>query len=366
MSRSLARVEKIIDIVPIEKYDRVEYATVLGWHVIVQKDQFKPGDLCVYVEIDSVMPASNPEFQFLSKKAYRIKTQKMCGVLSQGICFSTSILDSTNLKGKKLTEGMDVTEALGIVQYEATRDKDPETREEPKKGLAKYMMRFKWYRKLSVKKTRNSSAFPSFISKTDETRIQNAPFYLKMDNKYVVTEKVDGQSGTFYLKRHSRKLPFLKDKYEYGVCSRNMRLMYKDNTSYWQVSDRYKIENVLRNMIGDREWIAIQGECIGPSVQGNKYKVTECDLYVFNVIYPTGRLGSIVAKNMMEQHGLKFVPIISESIFLKGKSVDKVLAMAHGTSELYNTLREGLVFRTKDGKQSFKAVDPLFLLKHSE
>jgi hypothetical protein len=116
-------------------------------------------------------------------------------------------------------------------------------------------------------------------------------------------------------------------------------------------------------MIGDREWIAIQGECIAPNVQGNKYKITEPDLYVFNLVYPTGRMDSLLAKNICEQHGLKFVPIVDDDYILPD-TVNNVLSIAHGDSKLYPTLREGLVFRSRDGKQSFKAVDPLFLLKY--
>ena len=43
--------------------------------------------------------------------------------------------------------------------------------------------------------------------------------------------------------------------------------------------------------------------------------------------------------------------------------VDAVVKMADGKSELYNGMREGIVFRSMDGKQSFKAVSTEFLLK---
>ncbi len=118
-------------------------------------------------------------------------------------------------------------------------------------------------------------------------------------------------------------------------------------------------------MIGECEWVAIQGECIGPKIQGNKYKVSDFDLYVFNVIYPNGRLDSLYAKSIVGLRGLKFVPILDTSVRLP-KTVDEVLAYAHGKSQLCDTLREGIVFRSQDGKKSFKAVDPLFLLKHDE
>lgn len=118
-------------------------------------------------------------------------------------------------------------------------------------------------------------------------------------------------------------------------------------------------------MIGDRDWIAIQGECIAPNVQGNKYRVGKADLYVFNLMYPTGRLDSLTAKSICNQHGLNFVPIVATDYVLPD-TVNEVLDYAHGKSMLGSTLREGIVFRSKDGKQSFKAVDPLFLMEYDE
>ena len=258
--------------------------------------------------------------------------------------------------------GDDVTEILGIKQYEPTMDDDKEvTSSQHKKKYPKFLMRFKWFRSLVLPK-KTKGGFPSFISKTDEERIQNMPWILKGKQEWIATEKIDGQSGTFALVKHKG---WFRTTYEYIVCSRNLRLNSKDNSSYWQVSDKYQIENALHNMIGDREWIAIQGECIGPKIQKNKYGVKDCDLYVFNLIYPSGRVGSKLARSVCENKGLNFVPIVDEHVILPD-TVDEVLAYAHGKSQLADTLREGIVFRTKDGKQSFKAVDPEFLMKWSE
>ena len=160
-------------------------------------------------------------------------------------------------------------------------------------------------------------------------------------------------------------MPFIKDKFEYIVCSRNLRLWAKDNSSYWTVSDKYHIESVLRELIGNNNFVAIQGECVATNVQGNKYNVKETDVYVFNLIYPNGRVGSVEAKETVTKLGMKFVPIIEECSNIP-RTVNEVLDYAHGESKLYPTLREGLVFRSQDGRKSFKAVDPLFLLKHNE
>ena len=55
--RELAYVVLIDKIEPIPGYDRVEAAIVGGWHVIVQKGQFKVGDPAIYFEIDSKVPS---------------------------------------------------------------------------------------------------------------------------------------------------------------------------------------------------------------------------------------------------------------------------------------------------------------------
>lgn len=324
----------------------------------MQKADFEPGGLCVFCEIDSVFP-EKPEFEFLRSKNFRIKTMKMAGCISQGICFPLSILPERK-EGYRLED--DVTDILGVTQYEPTQDKEPEEKA-PKKKYPRWLMRFGLFRRLVLPK-KKKGGFPSFVSKTDEVRIQNCPAFLQDKKPWVATEKIDGQSGTFALLRHKRPWP-IKDQFEYIVCSRNLRLGKPDNSSYWRVSERYKIENVLRNMIGDRDWIAVQGECVAPNVQGNKYKVKEPDLYVFNLIYPSGRLPSPLAKSMMEQHGLKFVPIVDEAVILPD-TVNECLDYAHGQSAIGDTLREGIVFRSQDGKQSFKAVDPLFLMKYNE
>ena len=352
MARKLAHIEKIDWIKPIKGKDRIVLAGVLGWTVIVQKADYNEGDKCVFCEIDSVFP-EKPEYEFLRSKKFRIKTMKMSGCLSQGICFPLSILPEGNYE-----IGNDVTELMGITQYEPTMDKEEVDHNENIDTTSKYpkfLMRFSWFRKLVLQK-KQEKGFPNFITKTDETRIQNAPFYLDMDYNWVATEKVDGQSGSFTLQKVKGKHFWNKDSYDFAVCSRNLRKWKKDNSSFWRVAERYNIEEVLHDLIGDNEWVAIQGECVAPDVQGNKYKVTEPDLYVFNLIYPSGRVASIEAKKILNEYGLKFVPIIDESVSLKGKTVSEVL----------DTLREGIVFRSSDGKQSFKAVSPEFLIKHNE
>ena len=358
--RKLASIKEVSNLIPIEGRDRIELAIIDGWQVIVKKGEFSRGDKCVYIEIDSVLP-EKPEFEFLRSKDFRIRTMKMAGVISQGICFPLSILPEGEYELEQ-----DVSDIIGVKQYEKTIDDAPtETPYKPSK-YPKWLMRWGWFRKLVSRSNKKASrAFPDFISKTDETRLQNMPWILKNKSPMVCTEKIDGQSGTFALVCHKG---LFGRKYEYIVCSRNRRLYERDDSSYWAVSAKYHIElslTALMGRCGDPSWVAIQGECISPKVQGNKYKVTEPDFYVFNVITPQGRLGTLEAYKLAKAVGLKFVPIVNANYVLPD-TVNEVLDYATGQSAIGDTLREGLVIRSQDGTTSFKAVSPQFLITYNE
>src|SRR5574344_970597 len=114
--RALAYTAVIDEIKPIEGYDRVEHARVNGWWIIVTKaDNFKVGDKCVYFEVDSLCPAADKRFEFLAKRNYRIKTLKMCKVISQGLVMPLSSFPELG----DIAVGIDVTEKLGIIYYVA-------------------------------------------------------------------------------------------------------------------------------------------------------------------------------------------------------------------------------------------------------
>lgn len=225
--RQLATIRKIASIRPIKGADLIEVAQIDGWECVVQRGEFWVGERIVYIEVDSIVP-ERPEFEFLRDRKFRVRTIKLRGQVSQGLVLPLSILPpgtSTNL-------GADVTDALGIKKY------DPETQQEaalltrqpekPKNPIIRFLMRFGWYKKLFVKPKRKGG-FPDWIVKTDENRIQNLSTLFdierKKGTKFSVTEKMDGQSATYFLRRLSKR------KYEFGVCSRNIRLGSPDNNS---------------------------------------------------------------------------------------------------------------------------------------
>ena len=380
--RHLASVQRITALDPIEGKDRIVLARVLGWNVIVQKDMFNVGDLCVYCEIDSVLP-EKPEFEFLRSKNFRIKTIKMGGVYSQGICFPLSILpkktieQSTEIKliekngeyrweSMGWKEGDDVTDIIGVKQYEPEMD-DPVQSDEHLQKKKNCLMRFKWYRKL-FKKSKRKDGFPSFISKTDEVRIQTAPQMLQdRTEPYVFTEKLDGSSATYALRRLPWYVPF--KCYEFYVCSRNRRLVDRDDSVYWRIADECHIEEGLKQLLdlhfNCKNFICIQGEIIGPKIQGNPYKLTNLRFYAFNLVIDGERQQSIYAADLLSQltWPIDFVPFVGIPKALPA-SVDEMMEMSNGMSQIANVPREGLVVRGRyDSRKSFKAVSPEYLAK---
>lgn len=330
--RKLASIQTIDRLTPIPDADLIEVARVLGWNVIVKRDEFQVGDLCVYCEIDSVMPDNNPEFAFLEKSRYRIKTKKMRGVVSQGICFPMSILPENQYEVDQ-----DVTDLLGIEKYEP-------------KSTAQLAGEIQ-------------GLFPSFVSKTDETRVQTFGRALSKNVglKCDYTEKLDGTSGTF----------FIYDG-EFGVCSRNMQLKWGDNV-YHEVAKKYDLENKLR-ALGKN--IAIQGEVVGAGIQGNKYKFEQDErkLFVFNVVDVDTRtyMNNRQVEQFCKENGLLSIPILGEVTIIN--DIDFFVDLSIGKSVINpKTEREGIVIRAINdendpliGRFSFKAINPKFLLKYED
>lgn len=372
--RKLASVRKIQEIMPIKGKDRVEMAIVDGWTCMVSKaDNFKSGDLCIFCEPDSVFPKAE-QWGFLEKYNYRIKTQKFkdgdgTAIYSQGLVLPlTALPQKPSYNGHPqlyFKEGDDVTEQLGITQYEPTMDKGEVQQNKGK--YPRWLMRIPLARKILLKKNTIRESFPTFITKTDEERIQNCPKLLSENRLWTPTEKVDGQSGTFAIRRYKSLFGY---KYEFFVCSRNWRLTKDDGSSYWNMAKKYNLEKVLKNMVDEFgcEYVILQGEVVGPAIQKNKYHFKEQDLFIFNVITScSGRMCSREAERYVKGFGLKFVPVFEQDINLNGMTVKDVLDFATGKSMLHDTLREGVVFRDATyGVMSFKAVSPEFLIKNGE
>lgn len=326
--RKLVSIQEVREVQAIEGAEAIEVAKILGWSVVIKKGEFKVGDKVIYAEIDSVLP-EKAEFEFLRARKFRIRTIKLRGQISQGICFPMTLLPTGEYEVDQ-----DVTEIMGVQKYEPPI---PPGLEGVKKGN-----------------------FPSFITKTDETRVQVLQKALTQNSGAICvkTEKLDGTSTTFYLNDDV-----------FGVCSRNMELIEDDANTYWKMAKKYDVENKLRKFNRN---IALQGETIGAGIQGNKYKLEDNQFFLFNV-YDIDKAGYVDHAELVRiatALELPLVPVIDDQ-FILHDDIDQLVEQSKGFSVLNKkTKREGDVIRLKSHETgdgySFKAINPAFLLKFGD
>ena len=400
--RELAYVVQIDELRPIEGYDRVEHARVGGWWVIVKKDQFKVGDLAIYIEVDSKVPETEV-FEFLAKRNYKVKTLKMCKVISQGLLMHPEDFgwkeDTSGqfagdvplirisqveycLEGDFLTEKLGITyadaednkrKANSVDKYKVMAQRRPKLFKQP---WARWMMRRNWGKKVMFfffgKKKDTKKSWPAWVKKTDEERCQNMPWLFPGDDKeWIATEKIDGTSTTFTMKGRGKKR-------EFYICSRNVvfdkpeKNCFYDTNVYVEMAEKYNINEkmqMIMNEFPDIEFATIQGETYGESIQKRDYNMKEHCFMAFNLIfgYKNGEVKRFnpieMTERLFKTYGIPCVPIIDEHFKIPA-TCDELLVMAEGESVIDGGMREGLVFRDYNGEQSFKAVSNPFLLKY--
>lgn len=387
--RMLCYVATVDDILPIEGYDRVEHAAIGGWRVIVSKsDNFQPGDKCVYFEIDSLINGADERFAFMAKRKYRVKTIKMCGTVSQGLVMPLSAFPEV----QDPDIGTDLTEILKVKYYEP-EDNQRKANFDPyrsmmdrhkalfKKSWVKKIMRYAIGRKIMFalfgKKKEKATAFPTqfpFVRRTDQERVENMPWVLTDKTPFIVTQKCDGSSGTYLLQRKRF------GKFEFYVCSRNVRQLapesqcFYDENYYWQVAQKYNIEEKLKNYLQGRpdlDYACWQGEICGPSIQKNPHGLKELHFFAFHMITSDiGKWDIREAAKVWNRYNIETVPIVHENYILPDDMEDfKLEADGFYSRDCCEGLgaqpREGFVYyKTNDPNFSFKNVSREYLLKH--
>lgn len=344
--RKLASIQKVWKIDPIENADRLELAHVMGWQCVVNKGQFKEGDIGVYFEIDSFLPI-RPEFEFLRSSSYRktdimgegfrLRTMRFRGQISQGLLLPESTFGELS---PELPVGTDVTEWLGVKKWE-----------------------------IEERATTGGNvigALPYDVPKTDEIRCQNFLEYVDAFKglDYYISTKMDGSS-------HSLSI----DEDGFHVCGHNYE--YKDDGSssfYEFIKDRgYK--EAMEKFYDDNDLkgsLTIQGEFCAPGIQRNPLRLTKPEWYVFTVRSDGKRVGLETMKWACKEMNIPMVPIEEVDYDLPSKypTVETLLERADGNYETGGR-KEGIVIRTTEpvyndiigGPLSMKVVSNKYLLK---
>src|SRR3990167_311457 len=334
MANNCATIQRVDAVNPIPGADRIEVLSVMGWSTVSGKGQYKVGDLVVFVQPDSVLPET-PEFEEYRRFApKRVRICQFRGQISQGLVLPFSILGP--LGTEECLIGDDVSEYLGITHYE--KQIPTELAGVVKGGL------------------------PKGVHKTDEESAQNVPgFFERHKGKNIyIAEKADGSSATFY---------YIHE--EFGCCGRNWEYEESETNAYWRVARALDLETKLIELGKD---IILQGELIGPGIQGNKYGLKELKFLLFNVCDPQTDLNYDLP-NMLSTALLlciETVPVLEISTF--DYSLQELEEMSNRKSFLNpSVLAEGIVLRTLDderdpetGKASIKIVSSKYLLANED
>jgi hypothetical protein len=410
--RELAYLTTVDAIEPIEGKDRVEAAVISGWKTMVKKGTFKPGDVGIYFEVDSKLP-EKPEYEFTAKYHYKIKTQKFKQFYSQGLLMHPNdigwkVAEVENENGEHcigvidnnddihliedetrfLTKQLEVTYAVaednrrkgsGPDKYAKMAKRHPNLfRKKP----IRWLMRRTWGKKLLFiffGKAKDKKGWPQWVVKTDEERVQNMPWVFSdpdwHDALWFATEKVDGTSTTFTIKRGKGR------KTEFYICSRNVCFdtpekeskCFYDTNVYTEMAEKYNIQEKIATMLNenkDLEFVTLQGETYGGNIQKRDYSTKEHQFMAFNLIfgYKDGtrkRMNPREMTDFLEPFAIPCVPIVS-AVFKMPDTCDELLKIAEGNSMIDGCPREGLVFRDRDGVRSFKAVSNPFLVKYHQ
>lgn len=339
--RKLASIRRVKELLPIEGADRIVLAKIDGWNLVTQKDNYQPGDLCVYFEIDSFLPVEE-RFEFLRKgcfkstkelgDGFRIKTIKLKGQVSQGL--SLPLHDFPELKD--LPEGTDVTGVLRVQRYE--KPLSPQL-----SGVAK-------------------GNFPSFIRKTDQERAQNLVNEIleHQAETFEISLKLDGSSCTVYKNQDGI----------IGVCSRNLDLLETEDNTFWKTARSSGIYQLVSDF---NKPVAIQGELMGPGVQGNREQFPEHNIYVFDIwdianqryVPPVERIRFLSQAPTIKQVPILFHQARLVNFLHTGDVIQDLLNIAKGPS-INHAIREGVVFKSCESNFTFKTINNEFLLKEKD
>ncbi len=364
--RKLASLVEIASCDPIPDTERLSVATMVGkgWRVVTGRDEFKPGDLAVYFEIDSYLPPDDERYAFLRERCLkrfvskgggvlregiRIKTAKLRGVISQGLLMPAAKFP----EAAGMEVGADLTALLKVDHYDEVKEMLQPAMGNPLNAEA-------------------MGDFPSFIPKSDEERLQGlADFFTTMKGRrFEVTAKDDGTSATVFFS------PTIDEANPFGVCSRNLRLKRPEDataaSAFWQVVLKYGLEEKLRQFHAEtgRE-IALQGELVGPGINADRDRYPDFEFHVF-------RIWDITAQSFMPpgervrfcaDRAIPHVQVLEADFpfFDRLATMDEALAYAEGKTSRGNE-REGIVMKASDGIDDthFKVVSNRYLLKQQD
>ena len=342
MSNSTHKVNvvRIEEILPHSNADTLGIVFIGGYQCVIKKDAYKVGDWAIYIQPDTVVPATSP-FSFLwtdrefageavPEKYRRITVRRFRKEWSEGL-----LMPLNDFPNHSFTEGDDVAKLLGFTHYEEPEpgpSRTPRTRPQYQHpwrswGAFKFWVLYKlgFADQLhgdNAKPPKNTP--PTY----DVEGFKNYPHTFAEGEEVVVTEKVHGSNARY-----------LFDGKKMHVGSKNLWKSEK-STCIWR--------RTLKELPWIEEWCranagyTLYGEAV-PTQKGYTYGTGETEpvrFFVFDILCSDGKwMDKQLFLPDITTH-LKVVPVLYAGSYDEAK----IKALVEGKSAIDGkTLREGIV-----------------------
>lgn len=309
----------------------------MGYTLVDRAGKRAPGDLVVYVAVDSLLPLGDDRWAFLrtkGKPTHRLKAARIRGIFSQGILTDAPA-------GAK--EGDSVAAQLGIARWE-----EPERPADTGGALP-----------------RSGIVLPVY----GVTSIRREPTMFEEGEPVVMTEKIHGCNARFgwvggrWTWGSHRVL-----WQEPGLLSRWWRLLTRRGpTSRGNLWSEAAEEHQLRDKLRAAKGLVVYGEVYGRTRAGKRVQDLDygrpCGPLGFAVfdVYDTRAHAWLRPHRVAElcaDLGLEAVPVVYRGPYGEARAERE----ADGESTLYRGFREGVVVRAIDGRAG-KLVGTRYLLR---
>lgn len=277
---------------------RLDIVTILGTPAIVGRDEYKAGELCVFIPFDSVIP-SEADWAPEPVRGRRVKAMRLRGIFSMALAIK-------NQWG--FTEDDDIAEKLGITKWEPPVE----------------------YEACSMGKVRQVDVPPPgiIVSHYDIDSMRTYHRSIELGENVEIREKIHGTNARYV---------FTDGKLWAG--SRNRWLSPETDNVWWRTASQYGLEDLLRN-IPD---IVLFGEIYGGKIQGGfpyDAPVGETKFAMFDM-WDNARGKFLEPDTNLE--ALPKAPLLYKGPY---QGFDAHKPLAEGQSTLGGNIREGFVIRT--------------------
>jgi RNA ligase (TIGR02306 family) len=316
-----------ITVHPHPNADRLEYAQVGLYNVVVPKGVYSTGDEVFYIPEYAVLPETiiaklGLEGKLAGRKKDRVKPVRLRGLLSQGLVAPLDILDVDWDRSKK-----DFSEDLGIV---------------------------KWEPEIPTSLAGDVTAAPELVRWIDIENIKKFPDMFTAGELVVVDEKVHGTATCITVANLNTDEPtvYVTSK---GIGARNLALKEDPKNAYWRMFHKYELlefATFIANRFPGTEKVAIFGETYG-SVQDLHYGLNNDLGFILFDIHLThtaveGIIGEWVDPETTELLAHEAEVPLAPRLYEGPYSLEKITELAYGPEQVSGTeanIREGVVVR---------------------